>query len=301
MDWRSVRFDWNRARAFLVTAEEGSLSAAARALGMSQPTLGRQVDALEAELGVVLFERAGRGLELTPSGLELLDHVRAMGEAAGRLSLGASGRAQGIDGTIAITASEIDSAFLLPPIIGKLRRLAPGLKVDVIARNSAADLRRREADIAIRNFRPDQPELIARKVGDMTARLYAADSYLARFGRPLTGQSALEADFISLWSPDAYLAGLTGAGLSLSASNLTVLADSHLVHWELTRAGTGIGMVPEFLGDNTPGVSRVLEGEYRPFVFPVWLTTHRELNTARRVRLVFDLLAQELLGFSAPH
>ena len=82
MDWRSVRFDWNRARAFLVTAEEGSLSAAARALGMAQPTLGRQVEALQDELGVVLFERTGRGLELTPSGLELLEHVRTMGEAA---------------------------------------------------------------------------------------------------------------------------------------------------------------------------------------------------------------------------
>ncbi|MCP5011523.1 MAG: LysR family transcriptional regulator, partial [Aestuariibacter sp.] len=86
MDWSSVNFDWNRARAFLVTAEEGSLSAAARALGMTQPTLGRQVDALEQELGIVLFQRAGRGLALTPAGLELLDHVRTMGEAASRVS-----------------------------------------------------------------------------------------------------------------------------------------------------------------------------------------------------------------------
>ncbi len=96
MDWRSVRFDWNRARAFLVTVEEGSLSAAARALGMAQPTLGRQVDALEEELGVVLFERTGRGLTLTPSGPELLDHVRAMGEAANRMSLSAAGQSQSI-------------------------------------------------------------------------------------------------------------------------------------------------------------------------------------------------------------
>ena len=106
MDWRSVNFDWNRARAFLVTAEEGSLSAAARALGMAQPTLGRQVDALEDELGVVLFARVGRGLTLTPSGLELLDHVRAMGEAATRVSLAAAGQSQSIEGTSCISASE---------------------------------------------------------------------------------------------------------------------------------------------------------------------------------------------------
>lgn len=296
MDWRSVRFDWNRARAFLVTAEEGSLSAAARALGMAQPTLGRQVEALQEELGVVLFERTGRGLELTPSGLELLEHVRTMGEAAGRLSLGASGRAQALEGTIAITASEIDAAYLLPPIIEKLRRTATGLTVDLIAKNSAADLRRREADIAIRNFRPDQPELIARKIKDVAARLYVSEVYVERFGRPLTAETIAQADFISLWSPDTYLAGLLEAGLPIDRSNLTILADSHLVHWELLKAGLGIGMVPEFLGESTPGIVRALEGAYKPFQFPIWLTTHRELNTSRRVRMVFDFLAEELSG-----
>ena len=163
MNWKSMKFDWNRARAFLVTAEEGSLSAAARALEMTQPTLGRQVSALEQELGVALFERAGRGLVLTPSGLELVDHVRAMGEAANRVSLTASGQSQTIEGSICITASEIHAAYLLPPIIAKLRRAQPGIKVEIIASNAASDLRRREADIAIRSFRPTQPELIAKK------------------------------------------------------------------------------------------------------------------------------------------
>src|SRR3569623_1223680 len=105
MDWRAVKFDWNRARAFLVTAEEGSLAAAARALGMAQPTLGRQVDALEEELGVILFERVGRGLTLTPSGLELLEHVRAKGAAANRVSLTSEGHSHAIEGTVRITAS----------------------------------------------------------------------------------------------------------------------------------------------------------------------------------------------------
>jgi len=296
MDWRSVRFDWNRARAFLVTAEEGSLSAAARALGMAQPTLGRQVEALQDELGVVLFERTGRGLELTPSGLDLLEHVRTMGQAAGRLSLGASGRAQALEGNIAITASEIDAAYLLPPIIEKLRRTASGLTVDIIAKNSAADLRRREADIAIRNFRPDQPELIARKIKDVAARLYVSEVYVERFGRPLNAETIADADFISLWSADTYLTRLLEAGLSIDRSNLTILADSHLVHWELIKAGLGIGMVPEFLGENTPGIVRALEDTAPAFPFPIWLTTHRELNTSRRVRMVFDFLAEELGG-----
>ena len=121
MDWRAVKFDWNRARAFLVTAEEGSLSAAARALNMNQPTLGRQVSSLERELGVALFERAGRGLELTPSGLDLLEHVRAMGDAATNLSLAATGQSDSLEGSICITATEAMAAFDLPPIIHKLR------------------------------------------------------------------------------------------------------------------------------------------------------------------------------------
>src|SRR5258707_11605252 len=144
MDWRSLNFDWNRARAFLVTAEEGSLSAAARALGMAQPTLGRQVDALEEELGVVLFERVGRGLTLTPGGVDLLEHVRAMGDAANRMSLAAAGQSQEIEGTISIAASEVYAAMLLPPILLRLRREHPGIQIEIVASTRASDLRRRE-------------------------------------------------------------------------------------------------------------------------------------------------------------
>ncbi|MEH6457846.1 MAG: LysR family transcriptional regulator, partial [Cocleimonas sp.] len=139
MDWRSIRFDWNRARAFLVTAEEGSLSAAARALGMTQPTLGRQVSALEKELGVALFERVGLGLVLTPSGLDLVEHVRAMGDAASRVSLTASGQSQSIEGNVCITCSEYYAVFVLPSIIKKLRKLEPKITIEIIATNNTSD------------------------------------------------------------------------------------------------------------------------------------------------------------------
>lgn len=165
MDWRSVTFDWNRARAFLVTAEEGSLSAAARALGMTQPTLGRQVTALEEELGLVLFERVGRGLVLTQAGTQLMGHVRAMGEAAVGVSLAASGQAQAASGHVAVTASEVYSSWLMPRIARRLRDLAPGITLEVVASNEIRDLRRREADIAIRNARPEEPDLIAKRRG----------------------------------------------------------------------------------------------------------------------------------------
>ena len=295
MDWRSVRFDWNRARAFLVTAEEGSLSAAARALGMTQPTLGRQVDALEHELGITLFERVGRGLTLTPGGLELLDHVRAMGDAAGRVSLSASGQSQSVEGTICITASEIYAAFLMPPIIARLRREAPGIEIEIVASNAAVDLKRREADIAIRSFRPTQADLIAKKVGDDRAGLYATSSYLERIGHPDSPSDLTRADFIGFDATDTYMKGLNALGLSLTPRNFPILTSNHLVQWQLVRQGIGIGVVPESVGEAEPLVRKALP-TLAPLVFPIWLTTHRELNTSRRVRMVFDLLAEELTG-----
>ena len=127
MNWQAISFDWNQVRAFLATAEQGSFSGAARVLGLTQPTLGRQVSALEAELGVLLFERIGRSLELTPPGIELLEHVRAMGDAAHRISLVASGQSQTINGLVRITATNVFAAYLLLPVVEELRRIAPQL------------------------------------------------------------------------------------------------------------------------------------------------------------------------------
>jgi len=293
MDWRSVKFDWNRARAFLVTAEEGSLSAAARALGMAQPTLGRQVDALEEELGVVLFERVGRGLTLTPSGLELLDHVRAMGDAANRVSLSAAGQSQSIEGTVCITASETYAAILLPPIIAKLRRAEPGIDIEIVTSNKASDLRRREADIAIRNFRPTEPDLVAKKIRDVPARLYAAPVYLERIGNPKLPYDLRHADFISIDNSGMFLKGLNALGLNLAQRNFPIFTENYLVMWELVKHGLGIGVLDGNIGDAEPLVRRALP-DLEPLMFPIWLVAHREVNTSRRIRVVFDPLAEEL-------
>ncbi|MEM5492587.1 LysR family transcriptional regulator [Hoeflea sp. AS16] len=293
MDWRSVNFDWNRARAFLVTAEEGSLSAAARALGMAQPTLGRQVTALEQELGVALFERAGRGLTLTPSGLELMDHVRAMGEAASRMSLSASGKAQAIEGTVSVSASEVDAAFRLPPIIRQIRDVAPGIDVEIVATNTESDLRRREADIAIRNYRPTQPNLVARKIHDIHGRIYATPGYLESIGNPSTPEGFAQADFIGFNRSGEFIAAMRRFGLTLTQKNFPIVSESHLVQWSHVKQGLGIGIMSADIGDAEPEVVQVLP-DLDPIIVPVWLVTHREVHTSRRVRLVFDLMAKEL-------
>ncbi len=269
------------------------MSAAARALGMAQPTLGRQVDALEQELNVVLFERVGRGLTLTPSGLELLDHVRAMGEAANNVSLIAAGQSQSIEGKICISASDIYSVIALPPIVAKLRKLEPGIQIEIVASNKTSDLRRREADIAIRSYRPTEPDLIAKKIKDVPARLYATSEYLDKIGNPQTPYDLRNADFINISGGDALMEMLNTHGMSITKDNFPILTEDFNVMWALVKQGLGIGILDGFLGDADPDVVRALP-DLEVASFPVWLVAHRELNTSRRIRMVFDLLAQEL-------
>ena len=293
MNWTSIAFDWNQARAFLVTAEEGSLSAAARALGLTQPTLGRQVTALESQLGVVLFERVGRSLSLTQAGIELLEHVRTMAEAANRISLTASGQSQVVEGQVRITASDMMSAYVLPPVLKELRTVAPLLAIDVVATNDISDLLRREADIAIRHVRPEQPDLIARRVREDTAHFFAAPSYLKAHGRPTVAGGLAEHQFIGFGDIDRMLGYLQPLNLGLTRDNFRLSSAAGGVAWEMARHGLGIAIMSTQIAAQFRDVERVLE-EIEPFVFPVWLTTHRELHTSRRIRLVFDLLADFL-------
>lgn len=293
MDWQAISFDWNQVRAFLVTAEEGSFSAAARALAATQPTLGRQVAALEERLGVTLFERVGRSLSLTQSGLELLDHVRAMGEAANRVSLTASGQAQSIEGHVCITATDVLAKYLLPDALRQLRAIAPGIKIEIVASNDVRDLRRREADIAIRHGRPDQPDLIAKWLGDSEARLYASTDYLKRHGRPRVPNDVSDAPFIGFGRSSQLLAYLNEMGLAVTLDNFKLSTESGALAWEMVQQGLGIGIMAQFIADRTPDVERILP-DLQPASFPVWLVTHRELHTSRRIRIVFDLLAKTL-------
>lgn len=287
-------FDWNQARTFLVTAVEGSLSAAARKLAQTQPTLSRQVAALEKQLGVTLFERVGKRLVLTETGLDLLDHVRAMGDAAGLVALAATGRSQAVVGQVRISASEIVASYFLPPIIERLRLAHPEIDVHVVASNRLSDLLRREADIAIRHVRPEQPDLVARKVRDSTAHLYAAKRYLERHGRPKT-RDLTGTVFVGADDNPRFVEALRALGAKLSLENFCFTTDSHVVGWEMVRQGLGIGAMLREVGDAAPGVERVVPS-LPPIPVPYWLCAHRELYTSRRIRLTFDLLAEALSG-----
>jgi len=292
MDWRRIGFDWNRARAFLVTAEEGSYSAAARALGLTQPTVGRQVAALEDELGVALFERVGNGLEPTAAAVELLEHARTMGHAASALSLAAAGQSASVDGTVRITASQLITAYLLGPALARLRQEHPGIVLELVASNAVQDLTRREADIAVRNGSPDRGDLIGRRLPDAVGHAYAHRDYLARFDPPLTVDRLAEADFLGFDDTARMVEGLQAMGVPVTTDCFTVLTDDHLVQWSLARQGLGICLVMAAVGDADPEMVRVPGVPAIPI--PMWLVTHRELHTSRRIRLVFDALAEHL-------
>ncbi|UYV38164.1 LysR family transcriptional regulator [Rhodobacteraceae bacterium D3-12] len=293
MDWQAIRFDWTQLRGFLATAEEGSLSAAARALKLTQPTLGRQVAALEEALGVVLFERVGRGLVLTPAGQELLPHARAMGDAAGRISLAAAGQAQGLEGKVRITASDVFSAHLLPPILSQLRSAAHKLQIEVVAANDIRDILRREADIAIRHVRPTEPDLIARMVRQDKGHFYAAPAYIRRHGRPETLSDLARHEFISFGDAQQMMAYLNPLGMALREGNFPIGSASGVVAWKMAREGLGIIVMVDDVAEQTPEMERLLPG-MAPFEVPVWLVTHRELHSSARIRLVYDLLAGAL-------
>lgn len=293
MDRRAIKFDWNRARAFLVTAEEGSLSAAARALNMTQPTVGRQVSALEAELGISLFERTNSGLILTQSGADLVAQVKAMGDAATNLSRLASGHAETVEGSVCISATEMISAFILPPIIEKLRNRWPKIEIEIIASNDTSDLSRREADIAIRNYRPTQQELIAKRVQSTLGHLYASKSYIQNLEHRQSPQDLNNAVFLGVDRSNSVISYLNKFGFHLSSSNFPVIVANHLVQWEMVKHGIGIGFMTTDIGDAEPLVERVLP-TFPAFEKDTWLVAHRELKTSRKLRVVFDCLAAEL-------
>lgn len=287
MDWKSLTFDWNRARAVVATAETGSLSAAARALGMTQPTLGRQVTALEGELGVTLFTRAGKRMELTEAGLSLIEHLRHMAEAAHAAALAASGQSRDIAGTVTITASHLYATELLPPILARIRAEAPALQIQIIVTNALRDLMRREADIAVRHARPDQPDLTAKLIREDDAALYATPELLAR--GPLQAMP-----FIGYDLAGTYRGMLAERAVDLPPDAFPFLTEDSHMQIALCRAGLGVAALPVWIGDPDRALARAQPGAPPLVTFPVWLAAHRDLHLSRRVRLVFDALAEGL-------
>lgn len=291
---RLQQFDWALIRSFLAALDQGSLLAAARAMQVSQPTLGRHIAELEGQLGVVLFERTGRGLLPTAMALQLAAAARSMEAAALQLSRTLSGAQTQAGGTVRISASVPVAVYLLPPVLLALRQAHPGIQVELVSSNAVSNLLRREADIAVRMVRPDQASLVARKLGDVGLGAYAHRSYLARSAAVQTPSDLLQHDLIGGDADPTIVQGFHKLGLPVSPQAFVLRSDDLVVQWQAIRAGLGVGFCADYMARTDPDVRPVLQGVLPIAPLPMWLVVHREIRTSQRIREVFDFLADAL-------
>lgn len=289
--------DWERQRAFMAVMREGSLSAAARALNIAQPTVRRRIEDLEREHGVVLFTRSPAGLLPTGIAHELTAHVEAMSRAAQSFARAASAEAGSTAGTVRITASEVVGVEVLPLMLAELRTRHPGLVIELGLNNRSENLLDREADIAIRMVRPAQDALVAKRVGAIRLGLFARRHYLANHGTPKTFDEVKSAGLIGFETETPGIRTLRSQGLAFGPDDFIFRTDSDLGQLAAIRAGIGIGVCHVGLGERDPDLIRVLPDEFK-MEFETWVVTHEDLQHVRRVRLVFDALVEGLTAYA---
>lgn len=279
---------WDLYRAFLAVLEEGSLSGGARSLGLTQPTMGRQIEALELALGVKLFTRSQTGLAATDIALTLrpfAENLRATASALRRASTGAGG-----GGTVRVTAPEVVCVEVLPPILTALRETHPAIKIELVASNRTQDLLQRDADIAVRMVQPSQAALVARRVGVIPLRLFAHRRYLDLAGMPVSIAALKQHTLIGFDQETNYIRAMQKRGLPLLRDMFSLSTDNQLAQLAAIRAGYGIGMCQAPLARHNPDLSPVLPETVKDQL-ETWIVMHEDLRSSERCRIVFDALA----------
>ena len=285
--------DWSLIQTFVAVAQSGSLSAAARRIKSSQPTVGRQIKALESQIGATLFHRTAQGFDLTDHGQTLLPAAQAMAEAYRGLIMATAGQDAALSGTVCITASQIVSAYHLPPIIQSIRQSEPEIQIDLIASDDSRNLLYREADIAIRMFKPTQLDLITRHLGDLELGAFATRDYLAQRG-PLTNPDDMDGhDFVGLNEHTLIIDSMRGFGIPAKRDWFSVRCDDPVTYWRLVQAGCGIGFAQRSVARQDPNIVEISTDWPMPKL-PVWLTAHEAIRHTPRVKRVWDLLVTGL-------
>jgi len=287
----TARIEWELYRSFLAVLAEGSLSGAARALEIAQPTVGRHVAALERALRMPLFTRSQTGLLPLESALSLRPYAEAMSNAVAALERAAASHGSGVRGVVRVTASEVIGVEVLPPIIARLREQHPDLQIELVLSNRMQDLLQREADIAVRMARPEQALLIARRIGRVDVGLHATAHYLQRHGVPTTITDLQRHTLIGFDQPTAFIRAASKS-FPLRREAFALRADSDLAQLALIRSGAGIGGCQVPIG-RRDGLVRVLA---RQFSLPLatWIVMHEDLRTSPRCRVTFDALVEGL-------
>lgn len=291
--------DWEWYRSFLQVVDSGSLSKAARAMGLSQPTVGRHIDALESALSLTLFTRAPDGFAPTEAARELLPYAAAMANTATALRRAAGSQGDGVHGSVRISASEVVGVEVLPPILAALRANYPRLVIELMLSNQADDLLHREADIAVRMFRPVQDALVAKKIGAIELALFAHPDYLAVHGTPATTAELAGHSLIGYDRRTAFIRAFETQFPWLSRERFALRADSDLAQLAAVRAGFGIGVCQLRLAARAPVLRPVLAGDFS-IRLDTWIAMHEDLRDSPRCAVTFAALAEGLSAYAAP-
>jgi len=280
-------------RSFLAVLDAGSLLAASKRLQLAQPTLGRHIDALEAQLAANLFERTGRGLRPTAAALAIVDHARSMEAGASALRRAISRISGELAGSVRVTTSRAAAAYLLPDLIARFRDANPEIQIELVASDEVKNLLRREADIAVRMTRPTQTGLIARRLGAAPLGAFAHRGYLKRAGTPRVPLDLLGHALVGYDTDDAMLRAFRSRGAAIGKDAFVLRSDDVVVQWQAIRAGLGIGFTTTYVAATDPEVVRVLPDLALP-PLPIWLICHREIRNSPRIRRIFDFLAETI-------
>lgn len=288
--------DWNLLRALGAVLAHGSLTQAARRLGLSQPTLSRQIAALEAVVGAPLFERTARRLQPTAAAEALAEPAARMLAAAQAMALAAEPPGRQLAGTVRLATSEVVATWVLPPLLVALAEAHPEIQIELVPSDALSNLLEREADIAVRMLRPTQGTLITRHLADWPLGLYAHHRLIDAAGGPPTPATLHRFRWLGQDQHTDYLDGFRAAGFAVDRRFFAFRCDAQPVLFSALRAGLGVGIATVPLARRCPELVQVLPDIPLP-VLPVWLTAHRELRSHRRLKVVWDFLAQALTAW----
>ena len=289
---------WDLLGAFLAVMRTGSLSGAARALGVAQPTVRRQIEKLEEVLGVVLFTRSPTGLVATETALATLPYAESMAGAADALVRSVSAPSGAEEGTVRVTCSEVLGLEVLPAMLAELHRAHPRLQIELSSTNANEDLLRRDADVAVRMAQPTQSALVAKRIGTIEVGLFASEAYLSEHAAPRTVSELTRGHALIGRDRDtSFFTALAAAGLRVRRQDFALRTDSDVAQLAAVRAGYGIGLCQVALAARSPGLLRVLPK--MGFGLPTWVVTHEDLRSSRRVSLVFEHLVTSLTAYAA--
>ncbi|MFZ6678482.1 LysR family transcriptional regulator [Undibacterium sp. Tian12W] len=291
MDDKNIHWDYYRTA--LAVLEEGSLSGAARSLGLTQPTVGRHIEALEQALGTSLFVRNQSGLSPTIAALAMKPYAESLRSTESALLRSVSAEANEVRGTVRVTASEVMGVEILPGILAGLRQGYPELSIELQISNHTQDLLKRDADIAIRNTEPLQDALIARRAGMISLGFFAHADYLTRHGMPADMDALKDHSLIGFDREFPYIRALQKRYPQIQRAAFALRADSDLVQFSAIRQGYGIGICQLGLARQQTHLQRVLADEFQ-IDFPVWVVMHEDLRSSQRYRTTFDHLVKEL-------